>query len=140
MPKIGGPGRIVEFDQTCLVHQKHHRGAKKAGSQVWYAVGVERRLDYGEGRCFAVRVEKRDINTLDWVLTNYVAPGWCWLLRGGEYQVVESVEWSARECPSGGGLSRRPCEEARASAPTKLGRADRPPLTDMREPSPSIRS
>jgi len=74
MPKIGGPGRIVEFDQTCLVHQKH-RGAKKAGTQVWYAVGVERRLDYNEGRCFAVRVKKRDAATLDSVLTNYVAPG-----------------------------------------------------------------
>jgi len=75
MPKIGGPGRVVEFDQTCLVHQKHHRGAKKAGTQVWYAVGVERRLGYNEGRCFAVRVKRRDAATLDRVLTNYVAPG-----------------------------------------------------------------
>ncbi len=70
MPKIGGPGKFVEFDQTCLVHQKHHRGEPAPGTQVWFAVGVER--DSG-GRCFAVEVHKRDINTLDEVVSLYVA-------------------------------------------------------------------
>jgi hypothetical protein len=32
--KIGGEGVLVEFDQTCLTHQKHHRGKKKPGTQV----------------------------------------------------------------------------------------------------------
>jgi transposase-like protein len=32
--KIGGEGVFVEFDQTCLTHQKHHRGKKKPGTQV----------------------------------------------------------------------------------------------------------
>jgi hypothetical protein len=32
--KIGGAGVLVEFDQTCLTHQKHHRGKKKPGTQV----------------------------------------------------------------------------------------------------------
>jgi len=70
MPKIGGPGKMVEFDQTCLVHQKHHRGAPKPGTQVWFCVGVER--DSG-GRCFAVEVGRRDIKTIDEVLELYVA-------------------------------------------------------------------
>ena len=72
MPKIGGPGKIVEFDQTCLVHQKHHRGKEKPGTQVWYCVGVER--DSG-GLCFFQRVPQRDVETLDWVLGTYIADG-----------------------------------------------------------------
>jgi hypothetical protein len=32
--KIGGEEKLVEFDQTCLTHQKHHRGKKKPGTQV----------------------------------------------------------------------------------------------------------
>jgi transposase-like protein len=70
--KIGGPGKMVEFDETCLVHQKHHRGQPAPGTQVWYCVGVER--DSG-GKCFAVRVEKRDAATLDWVIDTYIADG-----------------------------------------------------------------
>jgi hypothetical protein len=31
---IGGPGEYVEFDQTCITHQKHHRGAPKPGTNV----------------------------------------------------------------------------------------------------------
>lgn len=72
MGKIGGAGKIVEFDQTCLVHQKHHRGKPKPGTQVWYFVGVER--DSG-GRCFAVRINKRDIATIDKVIDNYIEAG-----------------------------------------------------------------
>lgn len=72
LPKIGGLGKIEEFDETCLVHQKHHRGKEKPGTQVWYCVGVER--DSG-GRCFVKRVKKRDIPTLDKVLKDYIAPG-----------------------------------------------------------------
>lgn len=72
MGKIGGPRTIVEFDQTCLVHQKQHRGKEKPGTQVWYCVGVERDA---WGLCFVQRVRKRDVRTLDWVLETYVADG-----------------------------------------------------------------
>lgn len=70
--KIGGEGKIVEMDQTCLVHQKHHRGKPKPGTQVWYCVAVER--DSG-GRCCVSRVDKRDIETIDWFLDCFIADG-----------------------------------------------------------------
>lgn len=33
--QIGGPGRIIEIDETCWIKQKHHRGKPKKGTQKW---------------------------------------------------------------------------------------------------------
>lgn len=70
--KIGGPGKIMELDEMCLTHQKHHRGAPKPGTKVWYIAAVERGP---RGRCFALQVDERDNETIDWVLRLYVADG-----------------------------------------------------------------
>lgn len=33
--KIGGPGKIIEIDETCWIKQKHSRGKPKKGTQIW---------------------------------------------------------------------------------------------------------
>jgi hypothetical protein len=42
LPKIGGLGKYIEFDETCLVMQKHHHGTPKKVTQQWYTEGTLR--------------------------------------------------------------------------------------------------
>ena len=67
---IGGPGVIVEVDETKLGKRKYNRGHRVEG--VWVVVGVERTV---ERRAFAVSVEKRDADTLREIVLNHVRPG-----------------------------------------------------------------
>lgn len=68
--KIGGPGIVVEIDETVITKRKYHRGSLRAEEQ-WFFGGVER----GSGRCFIVPVPKRDAATLLPIIQQYIHPG-----------------------------------------------------------------
>ena len=68
--KIGGPGIIVEVDETKLGKIKFNRGHRVEG--VWVVCGIERTL---ERRIFCVQVESRDGETLCGVISRCVEEG-----------------------------------------------------------------
>jgi transposase-like protein len=67
---IGGPGIIVEVDETKLGRRKYHCGHRVDG--VWVIVGVERTADR---RVFMVPVEDRSANTIREIIRAHVTPG-----------------------------------------------------------------
>lgn len=68
--KIGGPGIIVEIDETKMGKRKTHRGHRVEG--VWVLGGVERT----EARkMFAVAVPNRSAATLETIIDYHVRPG-----------------------------------------------------------------
>jgi hypothetical protein len=68
--RIGGPGVIVEIDETKLGRRKNNRGHHVEG--VWVLGGVERTL---ERRVFLVPVPNRSAETLLQVLSEHLLPG-----------------------------------------------------------------
>ena len=68
--KIGGPGLVVEIDETCISKRKYNRG-RLVSNQQWFFGGVER----GSGRCFIIPVERRDAATLLPIIQDYILPG-----------------------------------------------------------------
>lgn len=66
---IGGPGIIVEVDETKLGKRKYQRGHRVEGC--WVVVGIERTP---EAKVFLVPVEERSSETLTSILRRYVAP------------------------------------------------------------------
>lgn len=68
--KIGGPGIVVEIDETVISKRKYNRG-RLVSNQQWFFGGVER----GSGRCFLHPVERRDANTLLPLIQQYILPG-----------------------------------------------------------------
>lgn len=81
--KIGGPGVIVEIDESKFGKRKYNRGHLVEGQ--WVLGGVERTE---ERRLFLVSVERRDADTLLSVIQEKVAPGSiiysdCWAAYGG---------------------------------------------------------
>lgn len=67
---IGGPGIIVEIDETKLGKRKYNRGHPVDG--VWVLVGVERT---SERKVFCVEVPNREAATLLAVIRRHVLPG-----------------------------------------------------------------
>ena len=67
---IGGPGIIVEIDESKFGKRKYHKGKMVEG--VWIVGGVERTTNC---RLFAERVTKRDEETLLDVIERNVLPG-----------------------------------------------------------------
>lgn len=67
---IGGPGVIVEIDESKFGKRKYHRGHRVEG--VWVVGGVERTP---ERRLFAVAVMDRRAPTLEALIRRYVHPG-----------------------------------------------------------------
>lgn len=67
---IGGPGIIVEVDETKLGKRKYNRGHRVNG--VWVVVGVERTE---ECKMFLIPVENRSATTLTQIISSHVAPG-----------------------------------------------------------------
>lgn len=51
---IGGPGKVVEVDETVLTKRKYHRGQLRAEQQ-WFFGGVERG---SSDKCFLVPVKR----------------------------------------------------------------------------------
>ncbi|KAK3921779.1 putative transposase-like protein [Frankliniella fusca] len=68
--QIGGPGEVVEVDESCFSKRKYNRGRKRV-SQQWVFGGIQR----GSNKCFLVCVEKRDAKTLVPIIEKYIAPG-----------------------------------------------------------------
>ena len=67
---IGGPGIVVEVDESKFGRRKYHRGHRVEG--VWVLGGVERTE---KRRVFLVPVPDRKTETLVAVLRHHVAPG-----------------------------------------------------------------
>jgi transposase-like protein len=67
---IGGPGVIVEVDETKLGKRKYNRGHGVEGA--WILVGVERTEDQ---KVFLKHIEDRTANTLLEEIKAHVAPG-----------------------------------------------------------------
>lgn len=76
---IGGPGHVVEIDESLIVRRKYNRG--RMLSQEWVFGGVERRLD-GTWNCFIEFVADRTQVTLTEVIKRRIAPGTCIISDG----------------------------------------------------------
>ena len=67
--QIGGPGKIVEIDESKFGKRKYHRGKHVEGQ--WVFGGVER----GSKRCFLSIVANRSSATLIPLIKEHIAPG-----------------------------------------------------------------
>jgi len=67
---IGGPGIIVELDESKFGKRKYHRGHHVEG--VWVLGGVERTT---ERHLFLTKVQDRTLQTLEDVISRHVYPG-----------------------------------------------------------------
>jgi len=68
---IGGPGKVVEIDETVITKRKYHRGQLRAQEQ-WFFGGVERG---SSENCFLVPVDKRDADTLLPIIMKHIRKG-----------------------------------------------------------------
>jgi hypothetical protein len=69
MEAIGGPGKIVEIDESKFGKRKYYKGHQVEGQ--WVFGGLER----GSGKCFLVPVETRDAETLMALIKEWILPG-----------------------------------------------------------------
>jgi transposase-like protein len=67
---IGGPGIVVEIDESKLSKRKYHRGHRVEG--VWVVGGVEKT---NERKIFIIPVENRNSETLSNIIEKHVAYG-----------------------------------------------------------------
>lgn len=82
--KIGGPGTIVEIDETVITRRKYERG-RLVSNQQWIFGLIER----GSCRCVLMPVERRNAATLLPIIEEFVMPGTtimsdCWAAYRGE--------------------------------------------------------
>jgi transposase-like protein len=85
---IGGPGIIVEIDESKFGKRKYYRGRMIEG--VWVVGGIERT---NEKKCFVKVVQDRSAETLHDIISRHVAPGsivYTDLWRG--YIGIEEIE------------------------------------------------
>jgi len=80
-PKIGGPNKTVEIDESKFGRRKYNRGHKVKGQ--WVFGGVERE----SGKTFLVPVPDRTADTLMAVISDWIEPGTtviisCWSAYG----------------------------------------------------------
>ena len=71
---IGGPGRVVEIDESLIVRRKYNRG--RMLTQEWVFGGTECRTD-GSWNCFIEFVEDRTEHTLVEIIKKRIATGAC---------------------------------------------------------------
>ncbi|KAF1754685.1 hypothetical protein GCK72_021249 [Caenorhabditis remanei] len=69
--KLGGPGKIVEIDETCVYRAKHHRGRMLRRKTKWVFGMIER----GSSKVVMFRVPNRSAATLLPIVAKYVEPG-----------------------------------------------------------------
>ncbi|PIO71084.1 hypothetical protein TELCIR_07028 [Teladorsagia circumcincta] len=69
-PSIGGPGAVVEVDETNVTRRKYNRG-RIVQRKKWLFGGIER----GSGRAFMVLVGRRDAATLTNIILKFIRPG-----------------------------------------------------------------
>jgi hypothetical protein len=68
--QIGGPGIIVEVDETKLGKRKYNQGHRVDG--VWIVAGVEKTV---ERKIFLMKVQNRSAETLLGIISTHVKPG-----------------------------------------------------------------
>jgi len=68
---IGGPGTVVEIDESKFGKRKYNRGKRVDG--VWVFGGIER--DTTPPKCFFLTVEDRSAATLIPIIKQYILPG-----------------------------------------------------------------
>lgn len=68
--RLGGPGVVLEMDETHLFTRKYNRGNMLASEQIWVFGIFER----GTNRCFLKVVENRDSETLFSIVNQVVHP------------------------------------------------------------------
>ena len=66
---IGGPGVIVEIDESKFGKRKYHKGRRVDG--VWVFGGIER----DSKKCFLTTVEDRTADTLVNIIKQHIKPG-----------------------------------------------------------------
>ena len=66
---VGGPGKVVEIDESKFGKRKYHKGRRVDG--VWVFGGIER----DSKRCFFASVEDRSADTLVSLIKEHIAPG-----------------------------------------------------------------
>jgi hypothetical protein len=69
--KLGGPGRVVEIDESLVSKRKYERGKILARSNLWVVGGIERETR----RTFACPVRRRNKPTLFTLISHFVAKG-----------------------------------------------------------------
>uniref|UniRef100_A0A914PX13 ISXO2-like transposase domain-containing protein n=1 Tax=Panagrolaimus davidi TaxID=227884 RepID=A0A914PX13_9BILA len=69
--RLGGPGTIVEIDETCVSRRKYNRGRVLVRETKWMFGGIQR----GTRNCFMEIVEDRSASTLLPLIQKYIAPG-----------------------------------------------------------------
>ena len=67
---IGGPGIVVEIDETKMGKRKYHRGHRVEG--VWLLGGVEKTP---QRKCFVIPVPDRTTETIQQAIQSHVLPG-----------------------------------------------------------------
>ena len=67
--KVGGPGKVVEIDESKFGKRKYYKGRRKDG--VWVFGGIER----DSKNCFLTTVEDRNADTLIPIIKGNVLPG-----------------------------------------------------------------
>lgn len=67
---LGGPGVIVEIDESKFGKRKYSHGHPVEG--VWVVGGVERTP---ERKCFMMTIPNRNAETMKNIITNHVLPG-----------------------------------------------------------------
>ena len=73
--KLGGPGKVVEIDESLFIKVKHHKGKDLSRPQVWIFGMYERDPIRENKRCLFVIVPKRDARTLLNVIYQYILHG-----------------------------------------------------------------
>ncbi len=87
--KVGGPGKIVEIDESKFGKRKNNKGRMVEGQ--WVFGGIER----GTNNCFFETVHSRDSATLLPIIQRWVEPGTiiysdCWKAYNGISQLPEN--------------------------------------------------
>ncbi|KIH67194.1 hypothetical protein ANCDUO_02478 [Ancylostoma duodenale] len=67
-PILGGPGHVMEIDETCITKRKYNRGLRR---HQWFFGGYKR----GSGISFLILVRRRDARTMLRLVAKYVRPG-----------------------------------------------------------------
>jgi hypothetical protein len=109
--RIGGPGRVVEIDESLFVRVKHNKGRDLRRRQVWVFGMYLRAAENSTKQVIFYQVEKRDAVTLLNLIYKHVLPGTkihsdCWtaynkiidLDKDNDHRTVNhSIEFVARD-------------------------------------------
>lgn len=69
--KLGGPGEVVEIDESLVVKRKYNRGRVLQRQDIWILGGIQR----SNRRTFACLIKRRDRHTLFAILEHFIEKG-----------------------------------------------------------------